>query len=237
MTLSARNRSALRTLAAITLSLIALQAVAGPLATTPFALNDGFGPSGGAWRGSAMISGAAFGDTIVADVDWAAFAPGGLQQYLNSQAIAQADPSGPGEIAYVYQISSVTNASPGVNTLTLGLDPADGRGSVIAPAFVPTAAANEKSPVNGGDNTTSMSWFFDGSELVPGDVSSLLLFTSPFAPEFDFLQVNSGLAGPVVSPLAASPGTRLFIPEPVSLALALTASAILGGRRLRRPMV
>jgi hypothetical protein len=65
--------------------------------------------------------------------------------------------------------------------------------------------------------------------LQPGDSSSLLVFTSPFAPEFDFLQVNSGLAGPAVSPLAASPGGRLFIPEPASVTIALACSAAVWG--------
>lgn len=221
-----RTVFALLSLTAICAMLIASPASAGPLASTAFALNDGFGPDGGAWRGSLIISGAAFGDSITAEVDWAAFAPGGLQQYLNSQAIAQVDPSGPGEVAYVYQISSVTSASPGIDTFTVGIDPADVRGNVLAPAFIPTGAANEKSPASGGDNTTAMAWFFNGSELGPGDVSSLLVFTSPFAPEFDFVQANSGLAGPVVSPLTASPSLRLYVPEPISFVMALAASAV-----------
>src|SRR3989304_5887370 len=81
------------------------QARAGPLATTNFALNDGFGPDAGRWHGSVVIAGAAFGDTLVAEVDWAAFHHGDFQLYLNSQAIAQADPSAAGGGVYVYQIS------------------------------------------------------------------------------------------------------------------------------------
>lgn len=221
-------------LTALSVLLFASTASAGPLATTAFALNDGFGPVSGAWRGSLMITGAAFGDTITAEVDWAVFAPGGLQQYLNSQAIAQADPSGSGELAYVYQIISVAAASPGIDTFTVGIDAADVRGSVLAPTFIPTGAATEKSPASGGDNTTSMAWFFNGSELQPGDVSSLLVFTSPYAPEYDFVQANSGLAGPVVSPLTASPSLRLFVPEPISLVMVLAASMGMVGLRLRR---
>ena len=228
------GRLALRTLAAAGCLLITSQALAGPLASTAFALNDGFGPVAGAWRGTVNIAGAAFGDTITAEVDWAAFAPGGFQQYLNSQAIAQPDPSGPGEVTYVYQITSVTAALPGIDTLTVGIDAADGRGGVLAPAFVPTGAANEQSPASGGDNGTSMAWFFNGSELAPGDVSSLLVFTSPYSPEFDFLQANSGLAGPPVSPLVASPSNRLFIPEPATLLLATACAAGLLATRRRR---
>ncbi len=217
--------------------------VAGPLATTNFALNDGFGPNAGRWHGSVAVVGAAFGDTVVAEIDWAAFSrpiDGGIgrfQLYLNNQGIAQADPSAPGEVIYVYQITSVTSASPGIDTLTVGLDSTDGRGGVSAPSFVPTGAATEKSPASGGDNTTSMAWFFNGSELLVGDTSSLLVFTSPFAPEFDFLQVNSGLAGPVVSPLVASPSDRLFqfdIPEPSSLVLGLFSVGLFFSARKTR---
>jgi hypothetical protein len=208
----------------LTVALGTSQLDAGPLATTNRALNDGFGPDAGRWHGSVLVSGAALGDTIVAEVDWAAFGPGKFQLFLNDEGIAQADPSGPNEVIYVYQITSVTQASPGVDTLTVGLDAADGRGAVSAPSFVPTGAATEQSPASGGDNTTSMAWFFNGTELQVGDTSSLLVFSSPFAPEFDFLQANSGLAGPPVSPLVASPSDRLFefdIPEPSSVALSL----------------
>jgi hypothetical protein len=222
------RRLILGALAAACCALVGSQSAAGPLSTTNLALNDGFGPDAGRWHGTVLIAGSAFGDTVVAEVDWAEFAPGGFQQYLNSQAIGQVDPSGPLEVTYVYQISSVTIASPGIDTLTVGVDAGDGRGIVLAPAFVPTGAATEQSPTSGGDNTTSMAWFFAGAELAIGDESSLLVFTSPFAPEFDFLQVNSGLAGPVVSPLVASPSDRLFefeIPEPSSLTMALACAA------------
>ena len=200
------------------------QAVAGTLATTNLALNDGFGPDAGRWHGSVSIASAAFGDTVVADVDWAAFGPGNFQLYLNGEGIAQVDPSAPGEVTYVYQISSVAAATPGIDTLTVGVDSADARGTVSAPTFVPTGAATEKSPNSGGDNNTSMAWFFNGSELHAGDTSSLLVFSSPFVPELDFLQVNSGLAGPFPSPLVASISDRLFqnnIPEPSTLIMGM----------------
>jgi hypothetical protein len=196
-------------------------AKAGPLAMTNLALNNGAGPDAGTWHGTAVVAGANLGDTIAAEVDWAVFAPGAFQQYLNSQAIAQVDPSGPGEVVYAYQISSVTFATPGIDTLSVGIDAPDTRGIVSAPAFIPTGAATEKSPNSGGDNTMSMVWFFNGSELDPGDTSSILIFSSPNAPEFDFLQANSGLAGPVVSPLVGSPSNLLFVPEPAALLLGL----------------
>lgn len=227
LTFSGRTRVCAAASLAVTLGGLS-QVYAGPLATTNLALNDGFGPDAGRWHGTVSIAGAAFGDTLVADVDWAAFAPGDLQLYLNGQGIAQVAPGGPGEVAYVYQIVSVTSASPGVDTLTVGVDAGDGRGSASAPTFVLTGAATEKSPSGGGDQGTSMAWFFTGKELQVGNTSSLLVFTSPFSPEFDFMQVNSGLAGPVVSPLVASPSSRAF-PEP-SMGLVVMA---LGGLLIR----
>lgn len=213
------------------------RAVGGPLSTAVNAFNNGFGPDAGAWRGTVAIAGAAFGDTLTTEVDWAVFAPGGFQAYLNSQAIAQVDPSGPNELTYVYQITSVTAASPGIDTLTVSVDPPDTRGIVLAPSFVLTGAANEKSPASGGDNTTSMAWFFDGVEPQVGDSSSLLVFTSPNTPEYDFIQVNSGLAGPVVSPLVASPGRLLYVPEPASLLLVAILGLSVAVRRKRNKSI
>jgi hypothetical protein len=199
---------------------------AGPLATTPFALNDTFGPDAGRWHGSVTVAGvdAFTGNTLAAEVDWAAFGPGKFQLYLNGEGIAQLDPSGPNEVIYVYQITTVNLATPGIDALTVGVDAADGRGIVSAPSFVPTGAALEQSPTSGGDQGTSMAWFFEGTELNAGENSSLMVFTSPFAPEFDFLLVNSGLAAQFPSPLVASPSDRLFqfdIPEPSSLVMGL----------------
>jgi len=211
------------------------EVTAGPLATTNLAYNNGFGPDAGRWHGSAAIAGVALGDSVIAQVDWAVFSPGGFQSYLISQSIAQVDPSGPNELIYVYQIASVTAAVPGIDALTVGVDPPDTRGSVLAPEFVPTGAANAKSPTDGGDNTTSMAWFFGGAELHVGDISNLLVFSSPNVPEFDFLSVSSGLAGPVVPPLVGSPSNLLFqIPEPSTIALGLLTCLGLFGVRSRR---
>ena len=217
--------------------LISSVVIAGPLATTNLALNDGFGPDAGRWHGSVVVTGMAHGDSLTAAIDWAAFGPGKFQQFLDAEGIAQVDPSGPDEVIYVYQITSVASASPGIDSLTVGIDVADGRGVVLAPSFLATGGTTEKAPHSGGDNTTSMAWFFNGTELQPGDTSSLLVFTSPFAPEFDFLQVNSGLAGPSPSPLVASPSDRLFqfdIPEPTTLTVGLMCSiAMFCSRRSR----
>ena len=81
-------------------------AAAGPLATTDRALNDGFGPDAGRWHGTAIVMGAAFGDILHAEVDWAAFGPGKFQLFLDDNGIAGIDPSGPGALR-AYKINLV----------------------------------------------------------------------------------------------------------------------------------
>ena len=231
---------ALGAIALLVVVSISSVAQAGNLATTARALNDGLGPDAGTWRGQASISVAPIpflGDEVSALVDWAAFAPGDFQLYLDDEGIAESDPSGVLEVVYAYQIVSVTAASPGITTLTVGVDSTDGRGSVLPPAFVPAGGGSEVDPVGGGDQTTSMAWFFDGSALQVGDTTGLLVFSSPFAPELDSMQISSGLASPSPSPLVASISDRIYdnnIPEPSSIALLLIGTlGLAGGRRKR----
>jgi hypothetical protein len=228
-------------------NLIVPPAFAG-LATTNFALLDGFGPDGGRWRGSVSIDVGPIPvllDEVEAVVEWAAFFPGKFQQYLDAEygAGVATDPSAPGEILYAYQVVSVTAASPGISTLTVGVDPAAGpppvdpRGSV-APTFV--AMTGGVAPSGSGDQGTSMLWSWGpGAALLnAGETSPILVFTSPFAPELDTMQVSSGVASPNPSPMVASIGDRIVdmeIPEPAALVLlTLGGTALLASRRIRR---
>jgi hypothetical protein len=219
------------------------------LATTNFALNDGFGPDGGRWRGSVAIDvnpvGGPGGNEVEAVVEWAAFFTGKFQQYLDAEyglGIAT-DPSAPGEITYAYQVVSVAAASPGISTLTVGVDhaagapPVDPRGTV-APTFV--AMTGGVAPSGSSDQGTSMLWNWGPGDalLNAGETSPILVFTSPFAPEFDTMQLSSGLASPDPSPLVASIGDRIVdheVPEPAALVLlALSGTTLLATRRLRQ---
>lgn len=211
-------------------------AVAGMLATTNLALNDGLGPDAGRWRGSAAIDVdpvPVFGDEIEAVVDWAAFAPGKFQLYLNANHPGAVDPSAPGEVVYAYEVFSVAAASPGISVLTVGVDAADARGTISAPTSV--ALTGGEVPSGGGDQGTSMAWNF--SSITAGEKSRILVFSSIFAPQLDQLMVMSGLASEIPSPLVASISDRLFtneIPEPASLVLlAFGAGVMLAGRRFR----
>ncbi|MDZ4657264.1 MAG: PEP-CTERM sorting domain-containing protein [Bythopirellula sp.] len=210
---------------------------AGSLATTNRALNDGFGPDAGRWHGSVALSGIAiFGPNVVsAEVDWAAFAPGKFALYLADEGLAGPDPSGGTDVVYAYQIVSVTTAVPGIASLTVGIDLADTRGVVLAPTAVSAGGGSEKLPSGGGDEGTSMSWTFAANPVGAGDTSGLLVFTSPFAPEFDHMTVVSGLAAGTAFNGVASPSVRIFqndVPEPNTLiGLALGLFSLFARRR------
>ena len=230
------RRLCLGIVAVAAVGLLVSSSYGGSLATTNFALNDGFGPDGGRWRGSAAINaGPVFGNDVVAVVDWAAFAPGKFQLYLTGEGILDPDPSGPMEVTYAYQIESVASANPGISTLSVGVDPGDARGSVLPPAVVSAGGASEKAPTSGADGVTQMQWNFIGNLVQAGDTTGILVFTSLFAPELDLLQISSGLASPNPSPLVASISDRIFeqeIPEPGTLALIFAgAIATLSARR------
>ena len=83
-----------------------------------------------------------------------------------------------------------------------------------------------------------MAWFFEGASLLnSGEKSDILVFTSAFFPELDALQIQSGLASPMPSPLVASISDRIFefeVPEPASIALlVLGLATVFAGRRRR----
>lgn len=213
---------------------------AGSLATTTRALNDGFGPDAGRWHGSVALAGVApFGTNVVgAIVDWAAFAPGKFALYLADEGIAGPDPSGGTDVVYAYQVVNVVAAIPGIASVTVGKDVADALGAVQAPSFVPANGGSEVAPSGGGNTGTSMAWQFGGNAVNVGETTGLLVFNSPFAPEFDHLTVASGLAGATVLNSVASPSDRLFqfdIPEPASLAMGLMScfGLLLRSRRTR----
>lgn len=219
------------------LSTVVGSSFAGPLATTPLAFNDGNGPDGGIWRGSVNISATSItNDEVDALVDFAVFPPGGrFQQYLNDNGFGGVDPSAPGDAVYAYQISSVTTAVPGIGSLSVGLDVSD---LVSLITSVSTGAAGEVSPTaDSNQGGTSAFWSF-GTPVGAGDTSAILVITSPSEPEFDTLQLASGIAGPSPSPmvpsLTDSIGQFREVPEPASLGLLLAVGfGSLSRRRIR----
>jgi hypothetical protein len=218
--------------ALVTLAGITPVAMAG-LATTPLALNDGFGPAGGQWRGSVSVAATLVGDDVGADLEWAAFAPGKFQLYLNAEHPGAVDPSAGTEVIYAYEIVDISAADPGIDLVTVGVDATDIRGS-IAPTWV--GLTGGLAPSNDDDQTTSMMWEFLDPSLGLLDKSPILVFSSPMSPEFDFINISSGVASQFPPPLVASISDRIFqneVPEPAVVSLVAIAIGLVFGVRRR----
>lgn len=212
---------------------------AGALGSSNRAISVG-GPDGGYWRGIVPFSGGpvpVFGDEEEGVLEWAVFAPGDFQLFLDDNGIAAFDPA-PDEVVYAYHVSEVTTASPGIDTVTVGIDATDVVSTL--PTQVLTAWAGEQSADSGSlQLNTSALWDFGPDTIDAGEQSSLLVFASPNAPQLDTFQINSGLAffyGNTDTTKVGSPGSDPYVPEPASVVLwvfGLMALASIGRRRRR----
>jgi hypothetical protein len=208
------------------------------LATTPLALNDGFGPDAGRWRGTVSFDqnpiGFGFNDEVEGVIEWAAFAPGKFAQYLAAEHPLAVDPSALGEVVYAYQLVSLAKAVPGVSVLSVGYDNGD---EPMIGSVLPTSVAQTGGSLSSSADAqvTQAVWNFVGPSLAAGGSSSILIFSSVFSPELDNIQVTSGLASS--GGQAASISDRIFefeIPEPASASLLALAVAVVFGVRRRR---
>lgn len=173
-----------------------------------------------------------------ADVEYCVYAPG--DAFAESWPGAT-DPSNGEHFVYTYQIFNDLDPYPSflppwpeatghVDTLTVGINGGDEQaandGSI--------SGSGDKAPTYRNINPTSVLWqFLNGvggtNQINLGDVSDVLLFTSPFAPEWDSATLSGQLIDTEYLP---SP-----MPEPMTLgllALALGAAALLRTRRRRR---
>jgi hypothetical protein len=222
---------------------------AGPLATTDSAFfgvinnEDGLqnGHDGGYWRGTETL----LGDfaTFTATVDFAVFAPGASFGDFLSDEYGLSDPTSGFEWVYAFQTTGDGSDFPGgdVSRLNAGYD----AGEIVTgpagsgPGFPPGEVA-----LAGGVTTTSSllqgsssDWLWD-SGLADLENSNILYYTSAFAPKKDKVTVLSAFDSKTSEPQDfASPSNVIHdfeIPEPTSLALAVSLFTILVSGRRRR---
>lgn len=191
----------------------------------------------GTWQGSQHFSGvnAIFGDALEADVEWAVFAPGKYQDFLDENGIVFNDPA-PSEYIYAYQVNngSDPNASD-VTNFTVGLNSNESLG-ISGVTFIPHATDYGTLPLQpirdpggtgGGPGVESSSIWpaTPGSGFAAGEVTGILFYSSPQVPELGYSTVSAGLASESHSTLPNP------VPEPATLVLCLAAGLGLLVRR------
>lgn len=182
--------------------------------------------------------------TLIADVDYAVYAPGDFGTSATLGFPAAADPSGGTEWVYAYQINNDLGGQLRVAALSIQLVP-----GVIS--NIATNVSHTSSTPAGGlepdawsfipiavDPPTNVKWSFANTPhlLLVGLESDILLFTSPFEPTFRGAGITGGSGS--IAPL---PGDANFLPspapEPSALFLAALGGVLLGARYLRRRSV
>jgi hypothetical protein len=197
-------------------------ASAGTLATDPASILG--------WQGTRSFSASAATVVLSADVDYAVYAPG---DFSGSAALGNpADPSGGLHYVYAYQaFNNVEGGNRPVSQFSVGfLDLApegDGNDDAEFPeniGFVDGFSSPDLDPVSSFSPDSNpqtikeaAGWGFQNGGLQPaGDNSDILIYTSPFGPEWDRASIlGGGLSNfqPLPSP----------VPEPTTFVLSLFA--------------
>ena len=194
--------------------------------------------------GTELFSGGNGFQTLIADVDYAVYAPGDFGTSAVLGLPAGDDPSGGIEWVYAYQIDNDVGGEKGVLALSIDLPP-----GVITNIF--TNVSHTSTTPAGGldpnafefipiavDPPTNVKWSFTvvGNLLNLGLQSDILLFTSPFGPTFR----NAAMAGTTASGAPLAGDENLLpspIPEPSTLVLLALAAVLLAAGNLRRRRV
>jgi hypothetical protein len=205
--------------------------VAGPLPADPVAMP--------AWQGTENFNNFVvipdFSDIILdANVDYAVYAPG---TFSTSAALGNpTDPSDGTQFVYAYQVFANPNGNRPVEFFSVGfLDAVDGVDELEQPQnigfltgfAVPDVAAQAEFNPDSDPETVkrAANWEFPTNGGLAPEIpanSDVLIYTSPFGPEWDVASVQGG--GLSASESLPSP---IGIPEPATLALALLGAAAL----------
>jgi hypothetical protein len=182
---------------------------------------------GGQWQGSVVFDDATelwpgfwTPATWEVDCDFAVYEPGMFDDSFTSATVD------PAHYVYAYQIldprSSTLDAF--VSGFTVGLNGGNEQVSLVD--YVP--ATGDVAPSNSWPSPSSARWDFGSPNILEGESSDILYYTSPFEPEWD----NATIGGQTSAfrPL----GLPSPVPEPASMALlAAGGLACVWRRRIR----
>jgi hypothetical protein len=175
------------------------------------------------WHGTSIVT-ASIGSFTV-DVQYAVYAPGQFNLSFSGE-----DPSGDAQYVYAYQLFNSDTSAASIREFTVGLDGDESPANIGAVASSLGNATN--SAYFAGSLPTSAVWSYVDNKLSPGSNSKILIFTSPYGPEWD----SATLLGTKGS-VGQAPGDGLPspVPEPAAvLGLASIGCLFVLARLFRR---
>ena len=173
------------------------------------------------WQGTQQFNATSGVRTLQVDAEYAVYAPGNYG--------LSADPSGGTEFVYAYQVFNDLLGNAPVSSFSVGLDPTANVANIGSDATSGTSGGTAPTAsVFTGSPPTSAVWYFFNDTIDPppaNEYSTVLLFTSPYGPQWAPATVmNGGLGNTRDLP---SP-----TPEPATMAfLALGGVGLLLGRK------
>ena len=200
-------------------------AQAGILASDPNAMSG--------WQGSVTLSAARLSYLLSATVDYAVYVPGSFDL-----SFPGSDPSNNTSYVYAYEIfdSAEPTSTEYIKQFSVGLHgggPVANQGD-LTPPIGPAGQPSE--PPGFGSAPTSAVWSYSGlngsTNILPGQNSEILFFTSPDAPGWDYtsLLASHGLAPqtPATGVPARGNAVPSPTPEPATMLLLATAACLFG---------
>ncbi len=179
------------------------------------------------WRGTVPFVFSLGSGTLAVNVDYAVYAPG---QFGTSTELGNpTDPSGGNDYVYAYEIWNNTGGNQGVASFTVGLVPSNpepaNQGSVSDPSNAGVPPLN----YDFSNGSQSAVWSYGTSTpLAVGKYSNILIYTSPYPPEWDSATVQSANA------LFNTESLPSPVPEPATgTLLGIAAVLLVMARRVR----
>jgi hypothetical protein len=174
------------------------------------------------WQGTRHYSVVGVGSLKV-DVDYAVYAPGQLA--TSTVLDAPTYPGADTQYVYAYQIHNNIGGSQYLETLSVGFQDQVDFDSLTEPPELPSnigfLAGLGNVPTNTSFSTglTSARWSFVPTNVEIGQHSTVLIYTSPYPPEWDKASIQGGFA------MIATENLPSPVPEPASVFL-LTAAVL-----------
>jgi hypothetical protein len=180
----------------------------------------------GAMSGFSGAKNFSAGGNLSVKVEYAVYEPGQFDS-----AFSGMDPSNGSQYVYAYQLLNLPNSTDSIQKLSVALDSLSSAANIsqISDPILPSGIASL--PVFAGSPPGSATWSYFSSSVIPPSLKSeILIYTSPFSPQW----ASSPIRG--VSSVGYVPegGLPSPIPEPFApLSLALAGSLFLLVRRIR----